>query len=54
VTADERAIFVVRTDRDAEAKVWVSCSDDVPGLATGADTLEDLVEKLKAGGAGTA
>jgi predicted RNase H-like HicB family nuclease len=32
---------------DAEAKVWIAESDQVPGLATGADTLEELVEKLK-------
>ena len=32
---------------DNEARVWVATSDDVPGLATGADTLDDLVEKLK-------
>ena len=47
-------IYVVRADWDAEAKVWVAYSDDVPGLATGADTLEGLVEKLEGGGAGTA
>ena len=40
-------IYVVRADWDAEAKVWVAYSDDVPGLATGADTLEGLVEKLR-------
>jgi predicted RNase H-like HicB family nuclease len=40
-------ICVVRADWDAEAKVWVAWSDDVPGLATGADTLEGLVEKLR-------
>ncbi len=40
-------IYVVRADWDDEAKVWVAYSDDVPALATGADTLEDLVEKLK-------
>jgi predicted RNase H-like HicB family nuclease len=32
---------------DEEAKVWVATSDDVPGLATEADTSEFLVEKLK-------
>ena len=26
---------------------WVASSDDVPGLATGAETLEGLIEKLK-------
>ena len=32
---------------DDEAKVWVASSDDVPGLATEADTAEALVQKLK-------
>ena len=32
---------------DDEAKVWVASSDDVPGLATGAETLEGLIERLK-------
>ena len=27
--------------------MWVAASDDVPGLATGADTLDALVDKLK-------
>jgi predicted RNase H-like HicB family nuclease len=29
------------------AEVWVASSEDVPGLATGAETFEALVEKLK-------
>jgi predicted RNase H-like HicB family nuclease len=32
---------------DEEAKVWVATSDDLPGLATEADSVEALVEKLK-------
>lgn len=32
---------------DDEARVWVATSDDVPGLATEADDMEILVEKLK-------
>jgi predicted RNase H-like HicB family nuclease len=32
---------------DSEAEVWVATSDEVPGLATEADTLEDLVAKLQ-------
>ena len=32
---------------DEEAQVWVATSDDVPGLATEADTSETLIEKLK-------
>jgi predicted RNase H-like HicB family nuclease len=30
-----------------EAEVWVASSDDVPGLATGADAFEELIAKLK-------
>lgn len=33
--------------RDPEADVWVAESDDVPGLITEADTLEELVPKLR-------
>jgi predicted RNase H-like HicB family nuclease len=32
---------------DPEAAVWVAGSDDVPGLATEADTLEELTKKLR-------
>lgn len=39
--------FIVRATWNAEAKVWVATSDDVPGLATEADTVEQLSEKLK-------
>jgi predicted RNase H-like HicB family nuclease len=41
------ASYNVRAEWDGEAGVWVASSDDVPGLATGADTFEELVEKLK-------
>ena len=34
-------------ERDDEAGVWVATSDDVPGLATAADTQEKLIAKLK-------
>jgi predicted RNase H-like HicB family nuclease len=39
--------YNVRAEWDGEAGVWVASSDDVPGLATGADTFEELIEKLK-------
>ena len=39
--------YHVKAEWDANAEVWVASSDDVPGLATGADTFESLVEKLK-------
>lgn len=32
---------------DAEASVWVATSEDVPGLATEADTIEALSQKLR-------
>jgi len=32
---------------DDEARVWVATSDDIPGLATEADDMDALVEKLK-------
>lgn len=39
--------YTVRCLWDPEAEVWVATSDDVPGLATGAETLDALVDKLK-------
>ena len=41
-------LYHVNAEWDEEAEVWVASSEDVPGLATGADTLEVLIEKLKA------
>ena len=41
------APYNIKAEWDAEAAVWVASSDDVPGLATGADTFEELIEKLK-------
>jgi predicted RNase H-like HicB family nuclease len=32
---------------DGEAEVWVATSEDVPGLATEAETLEALSQKLR-------
>ncbi len=40
-------VYTVHCTWDADAAVWVATSDDVPGLATGADTLDALVDKLK-------
>jgi predicted RNase H-like HicB family nuclease len=39
--------YHVTAEWDEEAQVWVASSEDVPGLATGADTLEALIERLK-------
>ena len=38
--------ITVNAEWDAEAKVWVATSDDVPGLITEADTVKALAEKL--------
>ncbi len=37
----------VRVFYDPEARVWVAESEDVPGLATEAEALEALLEKLR-------
>jgi predicted RNase H-like HicB family nuclease len=39
--------YHVQADWDPEAGVWVATSEDVPGLATEAETLEALTEKLR-------
>ena len=39
--------YYVHTDWDVEAGVWVATSNDVPGLATEADTVEALLVKLE-------
>lgn len=38
--------YHVQADWDPEAGVWTATSEDVPGLATEAPTLEGLSEKL--------
>ena len=40
-------ILFIRAEWDADAGVWVATSDDVPGLATEAETLEGLSTKLE-------
>jgi hypothetical protein len=39
--------LVIRVEWDKDAKVWVATSDDVPGLATEENTMENLIQKLK-------
>ena len=39
--------YHVQADWDPEAGVWVATSEDVPGLATEADTIEALTDKLR-------
>lgn len=40
-------VLHVQADWDPEAEVWVATSDDVPGVATEAETIEALTEKLR-------
>ncbi len=39
--------YHIQADWDPEASVWVATSEDVPGLATEAETIEALTEKLR-------
>ena len=39
-------VYRIHAEWDPDAKCWAAFSDDVPGLATGADTMEELIEKL--------
>jgi predicted RNase H-like HicB family nuclease len=38
--------YLIWTEWDPQALVWVASSDDVPGLATEADTFDALNDKL--------
>jgi hypothetical protein len=39
--------LLIRVDWDEDAAVWTADSDDIPGLATEAETLEGLSAKLE-------
>jgi predicted RNase H-like HicB family nuclease len=39
--------YHITADWDSEAGVWVATSEDVPGLATEAETIERLTAKLR-------
>jgi len=43
----EPVTYHVQADWDAEAGVWVATSEDVPGLATEAETIERLTNRLR-------
>jgi len=43
---DVNKVLFIRAEWDSEAGVWVATSDDVPGLATEAETLEALSARL--------
>ena len=40
------AEWIVRADYDPDAKIWYVFDSDVPGLSTGAASLEELEAKL--------
>jgi predicted RNase H-like HicB family nuclease len=39
--------YEVEAHWDSEAGVWVAESEDIPGLVTEAESLNDLVEKIR-------
>lgn len=41
------SVYRIQADWDPEAGVWWATSEDVPGLATEADTIESLTQKLR-------
>jgi Domain of unknown function (DUF1902) len=43
----QQTIYHIDAFWDTDAVVWVATSDDVPGLATEADTIEALSQKLR-------
>lgn len=40
------AVWTIRADFDADAKVWWTADSDIPGLAADAETLDALAEKV--------
>lgn len=40
-------LYKIEAFWDSETQVWVAESEDVPGLATEADTIESLTDKLR-------
>lgn len=43
----ESVVYQVSAFWDSDAAVWVATSEDVPGLATEAETIEALRQKLR-------
>lgn len=43
----QKTIYKIDAIWDDDASVWVATSQDVPGLATEADTMEALAKKLR-------
>jgi len=44
---DTKRILNVRAHWDADARVWVALSDDVPGLVAEASSLDELFSELQ-------
>ena len=40
-------IYRVKAQWNPEDRVWIATSDDLPGLVTGADSLDELVKRLR-------
>ena len=40
-------LLVITAAWDQDARVWVATSDDIPGLATEAASLEDLIQRVE-------
>lgn len=38
--------YIIRAEWDAEAKVWTASSEDIPGLVSEAETLEQLIQQV--------
>ena len=38
--------FLVVAQWDEEAKMWVATSDDIPGLVTEANNIDDLIKRV--------
>ncbi|MGK7882180.1 MAG: DUF1902 domain-containing protein [Crocosphaera sp.] len=43
----EPEVYNIQAFWDTEAEVWVATSEEVPGLATEAETLDNLNDKLR-------
>lgn len=43
----EQTVYQVDAFWDGDAAVWIATSEDIPGLATEADTIEALSQKLR-------
>jgi predicted RNase H-like HicB family nuclease len=40
-------LYRIKAEWDIEDRCWIATSDDLPGLVTGADSLDELVSRLR-------